>query len=167
MLNGRASFSPRPREPAQQVTVPAGVSRPTVWRCQQRYAEAEVEGRLRDKTRKPGKARIAAEVRARAVALNCPRRRVGPPIGRPSDGQGDRHFAALSATDRQAYQLQPHRIRTVKSSRDLSFATTLANITSFMSITRSTPSCSRLPKKSDPSSRPNPARFTDPGAASS
>jgi len=30
-----------------------GVSRPTVWRWQQRFAEAGVEGLLRDKTRKP------------------------------------------------------------------------------------------------------------------
>jgi transposase len=41
-----------------------GVSRPTVWRWQQRYAESGVEGLLRDKTRKPGKAPIAAETTA-------------------------------------------------------------------------------------------------------
>ena len=52
------------REPARQVAVHAGVGRPTVWR-RQRYAEAEAEGLLRDKTRKPGKARIAAVVTAR------------------------------------------------------------------------------------------------------
>src|SRR4051794_33273942 len=33
----------------------AGISRPAVWRWQQRYAEAGVDGLLRDKTRKPGK----------------------------------------------------------------------------------------------------------------
>jgi hypothetical protein len=33
-----------------------GLSRPTVWRWQQRFAESGVEGLLRDKTRKPGKA---------------------------------------------------------------------------------------------------------------
>jgi transposase len=32
-----------------------GVSRPTVWRWQQRFAESGVEGLLRDKTRKPGR----------------------------------------------------------------------------------------------------------------
>jgi len=32
-----------------------GVSRPAVWRWQQRFAEAGVDGLLRDKTRKPGK----------------------------------------------------------------------------------------------------------------
>jgi len=35
----------------------AGVSRPAVWRWQRRYAEAGVDGLLRDRTRKPGKAR--------------------------------------------------------------------------------------------------------------
>src|SRR5918994_919516 len=34
----------------------AQISRPAVWRWQQRYAEAGVDGLLRDKTRKPGKA---------------------------------------------------------------------------------------------------------------
>src|SRR3954468_11633514 len=34
----------------------AGISRPAVWRWQRRYAEAGVDGLLRDKTRKPGKA---------------------------------------------------------------------------------------------------------------
>jgi hypothetical protein len=46
-----------------------GVSRPTVWRWQQRFAESGVEGLLRDKTRKPGKGPIAAETTARVVAL--------------------------------------------------------------------------------------------------
>ena len=53
-----------------------GVSRPTVWRWQQRFAESGVEGLLRDKTRKPGKAPIAAETTARVVAL-APRFREG------------------------------------------------------------------------------------------
>ena len=59
------------RQPAQRVAGRVGVSRPTVWRWQQRYAEAGVEGLLRDKTRKPGKAPIAAETTARVVALTC------------------------------------------------------------------------------------------------
>src|SRR5437868_14953115 len=45
---------------AQRVAQSIGVSRPTVWRWQQRFAESGVEGLLRDKTRKPGKAPIAA-----------------------------------------------------------------------------------------------------------
>src|SRR6476469_8138163 len=55
------------REPAQRIA--HSVSRPTVWRWQQRFAEMGVEGLLRDKTRKPGKARIAAAQAAELVAL--------------------------------------------------------------------------------------------------
>ena len=64
------------RVSAQQVAHRIGVSRPTVWRWQQRFAESGVDGLLRDKTRKPGKAPIAAETTARVVALTCtePRR---------------------------------------------------------------------------------------------
>ena len=59
------------RQSAQRVAHSVGVSRPTVWRWQQRFAESGVEGLLRDKTRKPGKAPIAAETTARVVALTC------------------------------------------------------------------------------------------------
>src|SRR5216683_1389030 len=59
------------RGPAQRVAQSIGVSRPTVWRWQQRFAEAGVEGLLRDKTRKPGKAPIAADKAAQVVALTC------------------------------------------------------------------------------------------------
>ena len=59
------------RQSAQRVAQTIGVSRPTVWRWQQRFAESGVEGLLRDKTRKPGKTPIAAEATARVVALTC------------------------------------------------------------------------------------------------
>src|SRR5215469_16647449 len=57
------------RHSTQRVAQSVGVSRPTVWRWQQRFAESGVDGLLRDKTRKPGKAPIAAEVAAQVVAL--------------------------------------------------------------------------------------------------
>src|SRR4029077_1267852 len=59
------------RQSAQRVAQTIGVSRPTVWRWQQRFAESGIEGVLHDKTRKPGKTPIAAEARARVVALTC------------------------------------------------------------------------------------------------
>src|SRR2546423_12223401 len=59
------------RHSAQRVAQSIGVSRPTVWRWQQRFAESGVEGLLRDKTRKPGKAPLAAETTAPGVALTC------------------------------------------------------------------------------------------------
>src|SRR3954466_14040176 len=49
----------------------AGISRPAVWRWQRRYAEAGVEGRLRDKTRRPGKAPLGDGLVRRRVALTC------------------------------------------------------------------------------------------------
>jgi transposase len=59
------------RHSAQRVAQSVGVSRPTVWRWQQRFAESGVDGLLRDKTRKPGKAPVAAETAAQVVALTC------------------------------------------------------------------------------------------------
>ena len=59
------------RHAAQRVAQSIGVSRPTVWRWQQRFAESGVERLLRDKTRKPGKTPLAAETTARVVALTC------------------------------------------------------------------------------------------------
>ena len=54
--------------PVQQIAEAVGVSRPTVWRWQHRYAEAGVEGLLRDRTRKPGKAVFRARFLAGRVA---------------------------------------------------------------------------------------------------
>src|SRR5438045_9364290 len=59
------------RHSAQRVAQSIGVSRPTVWRWQQRFAESGVEGLLRDETCKPGKAPLAAETTAQVVALTC------------------------------------------------------------------------------------------------
>ncbi len=59
------------RGPAQHAAQRIGVSRPTVWRWQQCFAEAGVEGLLRDKTRKPGKPPIAADKAAQVAALTC------------------------------------------------------------------------------------------------
>ena len=59
------------RHLAQQVSQSIGVSRPTVWRWQQRFAESGVDGLLCDKTRKPSKTPIAAEIAAQVAALTC------------------------------------------------------------------------------------------------
>ena len=49
----------------------AGISRPAVWRWQVRFAEAGIDGLVRDKTRKPGKPPTAEVVVRRVVALTC------------------------------------------------------------------------------------------------
>jgi hypothetical protein len=55
----------------------AGVSKPCVWRWQRRFLETGVDGVLRDKTRKPGRAPVPGPVAARLIerALGAPRAR--------------------------------------------------------------------------------------------
>jgi Homeodomain-like domain len=55
------------RLPVQEVARRAGVSRPAVWRWQARYAEQGVDGLLRDKSRKPGRAPLSARVVAKVI----------------------------------------------------------------------------------------------------
>src|SRR5471030_463604 len=47
------------------------VSRPAVWRWQQRFADEGIDGLLRDKTRKPGKKPLPAATVAKILALPC------------------------------------------------------------------------------------------------
>src|SRR5690242_9274609 len=83
------------RHLAQRVAQSIGVSRPTVWRWQQRFAESGVEGQLRDKTRKPGKAPIAAETTAQVMALTS----TEPPHEAThwTMAKNNRHFGGFSA----------------------------------------------------------------------
>jgi transposase len=117
------------RHSAQRVAQSIGVSRPTVWRWQQRFAESGVEGLLRDKTRKPGKAPLAAETTAQVVALTC----TEPPHQATHwTGRAMAKAIGISVGSVQriwrAHKLQPHRLRTFKRSRDPSFATKLTDI---------------------------------------
>jgi hypothetical protein len=115
---GRAGWGP-----AQRVGQRIGVSRPTVWRWQQRFAEAGVDGLLRDKTRKPGKTPIPAETTARIVALTCtqPPHQATHWTGR---AMAKETGLSLRSVQRiwQSHQPQPHRIRTFKDPRDPAFA---------------------------------------------
>jgi transposase len=54
----------------------AGVSKPCVWRWQRRFMKAGVDGLLRDKTRKPGRAPVPGPVAARLIE-----RTLGEPPG--------------------------------------------------------------------------------------
>src|SRR5437764_15398765 len=51
------------RLPVLAVARQTAISRPAVWRWQQRFADEGVEGLLRDKTRKPGKKPLPAAIR--------------------------------------------------------------------------------------------------------
>jgi transposase len=107
----------------------AGVSRPAVWRWQRRYAEAGVDGLLRDKTRKPGKTPLGGELVRRVVAMTC-----AEPPGEVTHWTGRAMAEAVGVSLRSvqriwaAHKLQPHRLRTFKRSRDPDFLAKLAAI---------------------------------------
>ena len=113
----------------QQVADAAGVSRPMVWRWQQRFVETGVEGLLRDKTRKPGTSPVPADVVARVVTLTC-----GPPRHQATHQTGRAMAKATGISLRsvqriwQAHQLQPHRVRTFERPRDLAFEAKLVDV---------------------------------------
>ena len=101
----------------------AGVSKPCVWRWQRRFMEAGVDGLLRDKTRKPGKAPVPDPVVARLLE-----RTLGDPPGErthwTSRAMAGAIGLAISTVQKiwRAHGLAPHRMRTFKLSRDPQFA---------------------------------------------
>ena len=111
------------RLPVLAVARQTAVSRPAVWRWQQRFAEQGVDGLLRDKTRKPGKKPLPAATVAKILALPC-----GKPPRQATHWTGRMVAKAagvsLRAVQRiwQANRLQPHRVRTFKTSNDPAFA---------------------------------------------
>jgi transposase len=125
----RIVLSSADRLPVQRIAMSIGVSRPMVWRWQQRFAEAGVEGLLRDKTRKPGKMPIPADIVARVVALTCS---APPHEATHWTGRAMAQASGLSLRSVQriwqAHQLQPHRARTFKRSRDPAFAAKLVDV---------------------------------------
>jgi transposase len=105
------------------------VSRPAVWRWQQRFAEAGVEGLLRDKTRPPGKAPLSLSIVAKVLSITC-----SEPPGEATHWTG-RAVAeivgiSLRAVQRiwEGHRLQPHRVRTFKRSTDPAFAEKVEDI---------------------------------------
>ena len=62
------------RLPVLEVAKRSGVSRPTVWRWQQRFAEEGLDGLLRDKTRPPGLTPVP-QAKVQAVLELHPHRR--------------------------------------------------------------------------------------------
>jgi len=136
------------RGPAQRLAQSLGVSRPTVWRWQQRFAEAGVEGLLRDKTRKPGKAPIATDKAARVVALTCtePPHQATHWTGR---AMAKAMGLSLGSVQRiwRAHHLQPHRLRTFKRSRDPALRPSSPTLSVSISIRQRIPWCFRSTKR--------------------
>jgi transposase len=106
-----------------------GKSKTCVWRWQERFMAAGVDGLLRDKTRPARIARLAPEVGERVIALT----RSEPP-GEATHWTGAAMAEAagisVSAVQRiwRAHGLQPHRLRLFKLSRDPEFVPKLRDI---------------------------------------
>jgi transposase len=117
------------RLPVAEVARRAGVGRPAVWRWQRRFAEAGVEGLLREASRKPGKAPLADATVQRVVALTC-----AEPPGEATHWTGRAMAKATGISLRSVqriwavHKLQPHRIRTFKRSSDPDFAAKLEDV---------------------------------------
>ena len=70
----------------------AGTSKVTVWRWQERFMRAGIEGLLRDKTRPSRIPPLGAEVTAQVVALTARRSAGGNhPLDGRDDGESSRH----------------------------------------------------------------------------
>ena len=100
------------RLPVLQVARRVGTSRPAVWRWQKRYAEAGVEGLLRDKTRPPGRKPVPTATVARVLALTQ-----SEPSGEATHWTGRATAKAVGLSLRavqriwEAHRLQPVPLR--------------------------------------------------------
>jgi transposase len=129
VLRARTILHSAERLAVAEVARRAGVSRPTVWRWQRRFAELGVDGLLREKPRIPGKPPLPSETVERVVAMTC-----CEPPGEATHWTGRAMAAAvgvgLSSVQRiwRRHKLQPHRLRTFKRSNDPAFAAKLRDI---------------------------------------
>jgi transposase len=107
----------------------SGVSRPSVWRWQRRFAEAGVDGLLREGGRKPGKPPMPDADVQRLIALTC-----SEPPGEVTHWTGRAMANVMGVSLRtvqriwKAHKLQPHRLRTFKRSNDHDFIAKLEDI---------------------------------------
>src|SRR5437879_3135783 len=107
----------------------SGKAKPVVWTWQARFMAEGVDGLLRDKTRKPGKAPLPAETVQLVIGLVT-----GPPPGEATHWTGRMLAKAAGVSLRsvqrilEAHQLAPHRVRTFKLSNDPKFAAKLRDI---------------------------------------
>src|SRR5882762_1984676 len=125
-----------------------GKSKTCVWRWQERFMQAGVDGLLRDKTRPSRIPPLGAEVAARVVALTQT-----DPLGETTHWTAGMmaKTAGISVSSVQriwrAHGLQPHRVRQFKLSTDPHSPPSCATSSDFMSIRRPTPSCSRSTRR--------------------
>ena len=107
----------------------SGLSKPVVWRWQERFMREGVDGLLRDKTRRPGKAPLAADIVKRIVDLT-----LAEPPGETTHWTGRAMAEAVGVSLRSvqrvwtAHGLAPHRVRTFKLSKDKRFIEKFADV---------------------------------------
>jgi transposase len=107
----------------------SGLSKPVVWRWQERFMREGVDGLLRDKTRQPGKAPTPAATVQRVVDLTT-----ADPPGETTHWTLRMMAKAVgigaSTVQRiwKAHGLQPHRIRFFKLSKDPRFVEKLWDV---------------------------------------
>src|SRR5579859_1824261 len=106
-----------------------GKSKTAVWRWQERFMTAGVDGLLRDKTRPSRVPPLGREVAERVVALTQ-----GDPPGETTHwtaaAMADAAAISVSSVQRiwRAHGLQPHRVRQFKLSNDPHFAAKLRDV---------------------------------------
>src|ERR1700730_1404679 len=106
-----------------EVMLRSGLSKPVVWRWQERFMHEGVDGLLRDKTRPPGKRPLPGETVRRVVNLT-----LAAPPGEATHWTGRAMAAATGVSLRSvqriwaAHGLLPHRVRRFKLSQDPAFA---------------------------------------------
>jgi len=107
----------------------AGVSKPCVWRWQERFMREGVVGLLRDKTRKPGLPPLPSTLIDRVVALTLAER-PGEATHWTGRAMGAASGISLRSVQRiwAAHGLQPHRVRRFKLSQDPAFAAKLRDV---------------------------------------
>jgi len=107
----------------------SGKAKPVVWTWQARFMAEGVDGLLRDKTRKPGKPPLSAEIVQRVIALVT-----GRPPGETTHWTGRTLAKAAKISLRSvqrildAHRLEPHRVRSFKLSNDPKFAEKLRDV---------------------------------------
>jgi transposase len=100
----------------------SGLSKPVVWRWQERFMHEGVDGLLRDKTRPPGKRPLPGETVRRVVNLT-----LAAPPGETTHWTGRALAAAAGVSLRSvqriwaAHGLTPHRVQTFRLSTDPRF----------------------------------------------
>ena len=107
----------------------SGLSKPVVWRWQERFMREGVDGLLRDKTRPPGKAPLPTEIVKRIVDMT-----LAEPPGETTHWTGRAMAKAAGVSLRSvqrvwtAHGLAPHRVRTFKLSKDKRFVEKFTDI---------------------------------------